>query len=68
MKTKHINKTTNDNNAVVELSDAELTEVSGGAGFIFLKLEGVEGESTSSHGGGGGGGKVNVENLSITKY
>ena len=69
MNPKHINNTTNDTNAIVELSDAELTEVSGGAAVdYFLRIEGVEGESTSSHGGGGGGGgKANVENLSITR-
>ena len=54
---------------IVELSDSELAEVSGGFdGVYFRTLPGIEGGSTSSYGGGGGGGKVNVENLSITKY
>ena len=45
MNPKHINNT-NDTNAIVELADAELTEVSGGAeADYYLQIDGVKGES-----------------------
>ena len=59
MNPKNINKT-NDTNAIVELSDAELTEVSGGAAVdYFLKIPGIPGESTDRSKFGGGGGIFN---------
>ena len=68
MNPKNINKTMNNTHAIIELSDTELTEVSGGAQVdYFLRIDGVPGESTdrSGFGGGGGAGKVSMQDFNF---